>query len=52
MCPVGFCDFSIPIVLPDGQILGRVLVGQALSVNRKEEEIIQKTPANQDRVLS
>lgn len=52
MCPVGFCDFSIPIVLPDGQILGRVLAGQALSVNQKEEEIIQKTPANQDRVLS
>ena len=43
VCPVGFCDFSIPIVLPDGQVLGKVLAGQALSENQKEEEIIQKT---------
>ena len=31
-CPLGFRDFSIPIVLPDGQMLGKVLAGQALSV--------------------
>ena len=43
VCPIGFCDFSIPIVLPDGQVLGRVLAGQALSVDQKEEEILQKT---------
>lgn len=43
ICPVGFCDFSIPIVLPDGQVLGKVLAGQALSVKQKEEEILQKT---------
>ena len=30
-CPFGFLDFSIPIVLPDGQVLGKVLAGQALS---------------------
>ena len=42
-CPVGFCDFSIPIVLPDGQVLGKVLAGQALSVDQKEEDILQKT---------
>lgn len=28
---------TVPIVLPDGQVLGRVLVGQALSVNQKED---------------
>lgn len=43
VCPIGFCDFSIPIVLPDGQVLGRVLAGQALSVDQKEEDILQKT---------
>ena len=43
VCPVGFCDFSIPIVLPDGQVLGRVLAGQALSADQKEEEILEKT---------
>ena len=42
-CPFGFWDFSIPIVLPDGQVLGKVLAGQALSVNQKDEEILQKT---------
>ena len=41
VCPVGFCDFSIPIVLPDGQVLGRVLAGQALSVEQKEDTDIQ-----------
>lgn len=43
MCPVGFCDFAIPIVLPNGQVLGKVLAGQALLVNQTEEEIIQNT---------
>ena len=42
-CPFGFWDFSIPIVLPDGQILGKVLAGQSLSVNQIEEEILHKT---------
>ena len=45
VCPIGFCDFSIPIELPDGQILGRVLAGQALSENQNTDEIIQKTTA-------
>ncbi|MDD6190059.1 MAG: PocR ligand-binding domain-containing protein [Firmicutes bacterium] len=43
VCPIGFCDFSVPIVLPDGQILGRVLAGQALSEDQTDEEIIAKT---------
>lgn len=43
VCPVGFCDFSIPIVLHDGQVLGKVLAGQALSIKQDEEEILQKT---------
>lgn len=43
VCPVGFCDFSVPIELPDGRVLGRVLAGQALSVNQKDEEILKKT---------
>lgn len=42
-CPFGFWDFSIPIVLPNGQMLGKVLAGQALSVTQKDEEILQKT---------
>lgn len=42
-CPFGFWDFSIPIVLPDGQVLGKVLAGQALSAAQKDEEILQKT---------
>lgn len=42
-CPFGFWDFSIPIVLPDGQVLGKVLAGQAMSVQQKDEEILQKT---------
>ncbi len=42
-CPFGFLDFSIPIILPNGQMLGKVLAGQALSVNQKEEEITQRT---------
>ena len=41
-CPFGFWDFSIPIVLPAGQVLGKVLAGQAMSVKQKDEEILQK----------
>ncbi len=43
ICPMGFCDFSIPIELPDGRVLGKVLAGQALSYDQSEEEIIKKT---------
>lgn len=42
-CPFGFLDFSIPIVLPDGQVLGKVLAGQALSDQQDVEEIVKKT---------
>ncbi|MGN1100452.1 MAG: PocR ligand-binding domain-containing protein, partial [Christensenellales bacterium] len=42
-CPFGFRDFSIPIILPDGQVLGKVLAGQTLSVKQKEEDILEKT---------
>ncbi|MGN0650311.1 MAG: ATP-binding protein [Oscillospiraceae bacterium] len=44
-CPFGFWDFSIPIVLPDGQVLGKVLAGQALSVKQSEKDILKKTSA-------
>ncbi|MGN1093985.1 MAG: PocR ligand-binding domain-containing protein, partial [Candidatus Neoclostridium sp.] len=44
-CPFGFWDFSIPVVLPDGRVLGKVLAGQALSVTQKDEEILEKTSA-------
>lgn len=40
-CPVGFCDFAIPIVLPDGQVLGKVLAGQALSIDQSEDEVLR-----------
>ena len=43
VCPVGFCDFSIPITLPDGQILGKVLAGQALSSEQNVNEVLHKT---------
>ncbi|MDO5140604.1 MAG: PocR ligand-binding domain-containing protein [Eubacteriales bacterium] len=42
-CPFGFRDFSIPIALPDGHILGKVLAGQALAASQKDEEILKKT---------
>lgn len=45
ICPMGFYDFSMPIELPDGQILGKVLAGQALSEDQNTDEIIQKTTA-------
>ena len=41
-CPFGFFDFSIPIVLPDGKVLGKVLAGQAISVNQTDDEILKK----------
>ena len=43
VCPLGFCDFSIPIVLPDGQRLGRVLAGQALADNQDVQEVLRRT---------
>ncbi|MGN0778120.1 MAG: PocR ligand-binding domain-containing protein [Aristaeellaceae bacterium] len=42
-CPFGFWDFSIPIALPDGQVLGKVLAGQALSVTQRDDDIVQTT---------
>ena len=41
-CPFGFQDFSIPIALPNVQVLGKVLAGQALSDTQKDEYILQK----------
>ncbi|MDO4482175.1 MAG: PocR ligand-binding domain-containing protein [Bacillota bacterium] len=43
VCPLGFCDFSIPIALPDGKVLGNVLAGQVLSEGQREDEILRKT---------
>ena len=42
-CPFGFWDFSIPIVLPNGRVLGKVLAGQALSVIQSDASILQRT---------
>lgn len=42
VCPIGFCDFSIPIVQPNGKFLGKVLAGQALSVDQSEEEVLRR----------
>ncbi|MGI6021276.1 MAG: ATP-binding protein [Lachnospiraceae bacterium] len=42
-CPFGFLDFSVPIILPDGQFLGKVLAGQAMSAGQPDEVIIEKT---------
>ncbi|MGM9571118.1 MAG: PocR ligand-binding domain-containing protein [bacterium] len=41
-CPMGFFDFSIPILLPDGTQIGRVMAGQALLDEQNEAEIIKK----------
>lgn len=43
VCPVGFYDFSIPIILPDGQVLGRVLAGQVLSANQDVDDVFSRT---------
>ena len=53
VCPLGFCDFSIPIVLPDGQRLGRVLAGQALADDQDVREVLRRTVRlglNEERV--
>ena len=42
-CPVGFLDFSVPIALPDGRVLGKVLAGQAMSNVQRDEDILKKT---------
>ena len=44
-CPIGFFDFSIPIVLPDGKELGKVLAGQALSTEQNDEDILNRAVA-------
>lgn len=43
VCPIGFCDFAIPIALPNGKALGKVLAGQALSVSQSEKDVLEKT---------
>lgn len=43
LCPIGFCDFSLPIALPDSRVLGRVLAGQSLSVDQRDEDILRET---------
>lgn len=45
VCPMGFWDFSIPIALPDGQVLGSIKAGQALSVTQSAEEVLRRTVA-------
>ena len=41
ICPMGFSDFAVPITLPNGQVLAKVLAGQALSMDQDEEAIVQ-----------
>ena len=41
ICPMGFSDFAVPITLPNGQVLAKVLAGQALSMDQEEEAIVQ-----------
>lgn len=41
ICPIGFSDFAVPIVLPNGQILGKVLAGQALSMDQSDEDVLK-----------
>lgn len=41
ICPIGFSDFAVPIILPNGQVLGKVLAGQALSMDQSEEDVIK-----------
>ena len=43
LCPIGFCDFSLPIALPDGRVLGRMPAGQSLSVDQRDEDILRET---------
>ena len=53
VCPLGFCDFSIPIVLPDGQRLGCVLAGQAVADDQDVKEVLRRTVRlglNEERV--
>ena len=41
-CPLGFWDFAIPLTLPNGQTVGKVIAGQALSIYQKDEKILSK----------
>lgn len=41
-CHAGFCNFSIPLVLPDGMHIGTVLAGQVLYPGQNEDEILKK----------
>ena len=42
VCPLGFCDFSVPIALPDGRVLGSVLAGQALLESQDVDAVAEK----------
>ncbi|MDD6810413.1 MAG: response regulator [Lachnospiraceae bacterium] len=42
-CPMGFFDFSVPLVLPDGTQIGKVMAGQALTDEQDEKLILEKT---------
>ena len=41
ICPMGFNDFAVPITLPNGKVLAKVLAGQALSVDQDEESVVR-----------
>lgn len=44
-CPIGFYDFSIPLVLPDGAQIGRVMAGQVLVADQDERKILDNVKA-------
>ena len=42
ICPLGLRDFSGPIPLPDGTLLGRVRAGQGLLKGQDVEEVLKR----------
>lgn len=41
-CPMGFYDFCVPLVLPDGTQIGKVMAGQSLTEEQDERIVIEK----------
>ncbi|MGN1338993.1 MAG: PocR ligand-binding domain-containing protein [Oscillospiraceae bacterium] len=44
-CPIGLYDFSIPLVLPDGTQIGKVIAGQVLSDEQDGKLIVDRVTA-------
>lgn len=41
-CPIGLYDFAIPLVLPDGTNIGKVIAGQVMSDEQDDKVIIDR----------